>query len=110
MNTSTLIQRVWNFCRTLRDDGVGYGDYLEQLTYLLFLKMAHESTLPPYNRSVGIPSGVDWASLRGPSPASASPTRPAAPAASSWPPMTGWPAPAPGCVNTGIGWVVTSRR
>ena len=42
MNTSTLIQKVWNFCHTLRDDGVGYGDYLEQLTYLLFLKMADE--------------------------------------------------------------------
>jgi type I restriction enzyme M protein len=64
MNTSTLIQRVWNFCHTLRDDGVGYGDYLEQLTYLLFLKMAHEYTLPPYGRSVGIPAGFDWASLR----------------------------------------------
>ena len=37
MNTSTLIQKVWNFCHTLKDDGVGYGDYLEQLTYLLFV-------------------------------------------------------------------------
>ena len=34
MNTSTLVQKVWNFCHTLRDDGVGYGDYLEQLTDL----------------------------------------------------------------------------
>ena len=42
MNTSTLVQKVWNFCHTLKDDGVGYGDYLEQLTYLLFLKMAEE--------------------------------------------------------------------
>jgi type I restriction enzyme M protein len=41
MNSSTLIQKIWNFCHTLRDDGVGYGDYLEQLTCLLFLKMAH---------------------------------------------------------------------
>ena len=32
MNTSSLVQKVWNFCHTLRDDGVGYGDYLEQLT------------------------------------------------------------------------------
>ena len=31
MNTSTLVQKVWNFCTPLRDDGVGYGDYLEQL-------------------------------------------------------------------------------
>jgi hypothetical protein len=34
MNTSSPVQKVWNFCNTLRDDGIGYGDYLEQLTYL----------------------------------------------------------------------------
>jgi type I restriction-modification system DNA methylase subunit len=44
MNTSALIQKVWNFCHTLRDDGVGYGDYLEQLTCLLFLKIARASS------------------------------------------------------------------
>lgn len=43
MNTSSLVQKVWNFCHTLRDDGVGYGDYLEQLTYLLFLKLPASS-------------------------------------------------------------------
>lgn len=64
MNTSTLIQKVWNFCHTLRDDGVGYGDYLEQLTYLLFLKMAHEYAQEPYNRETRIPEGYDWSSLR----------------------------------------------
>ena len=63
MNTSTLIQKVWNFCHTLRDDGVGYGDYLEQLTYLLFLKMAHEFAQPPYNRNTHIPRSCDWPSL-----------------------------------------------
>jgi len=64
MNTSNLIQKVWNFCHTLRDDGVGYGDYLEQLTYLLFLKMAHEYAQEPYNRDTHIPEGYDWATLR----------------------------------------------
>ncbi len=64
MNTSNLVQKVWNFCHTLRDDGVGYGDYLEQLTYLLFLKMAHEYAQEPYNRDTHIPQGYDWASLR----------------------------------------------
>jgi type I restriction enzyme M protein len=64
MNTSSLIQKVWNFCHTLRDDGVGYGDYLEQLTYLLFLKMAHEYAQEPYNRDTHIPAGYDWAALR----------------------------------------------
>lgn len=63
MNTSTLVQKVWNFCNTLRDDGVGYGDYLEQLTYLLFLKLAHEYAQEPYNRDTHIPKGYDWASL-----------------------------------------------
>jgi type I restriction enzyme M protein len=64
MTTSTLIQKVWNFCHTLRDDGVGYGDYLEQLTYLLFLKMAHEYAQEPYNRKSRIPKGHNWSSLR----------------------------------------------
>lgn len=65
LNSSTLIQKIWNFCHTLRDDGVGYGDYLEQLTFLLFLKMAHEYAQEPYNRDTHIPMGYDWVSLRG---------------------------------------------
>lgn len=64
MNSSTLVQKVWNFCHTLRDDGVGYGDYLEQLTYLLFLKLAYEYAQEPYCRDTHIPTGYDWASLR----------------------------------------------
>ena len=64
MNASTLVQKIWNFCHTLRDDGVGYGDYLEQLTALLFLKLAHEYAQPPYNRDTHIPKGCDWASLK----------------------------------------------
>lgn len=63
MNTSSLVQKVWNFCHTLRDDGVGYGDYLEQFTYLLFLKLAHEYAQEPYQRDTHIPKGYDWASL-----------------------------------------------
>lgn len=64
MNTSALVQKIWNFCHTLRDDGVGYGDYLEQLTYLLFLKLAHEYAQEPYNRDIRIPREYDWAGLR----------------------------------------------
>ncbi|CAN5172726.1 class I SAM-dependent DNA methyltransferase [soil metagenome] len=63
-NTSSIVSRVWSFCTTLRDDGVGYGDYLEQLTYLIFLKMADEYARPPYQRDVGIPAGYDWESLK----------------------------------------------
>ncbi len=64
MNAESIITRVWSFCNTLRDDGVGYGDYLEQLTYLIFLKMADEYSKPPHNRSVGIPAKYNWKSLR----------------------------------------------
>ncbi len=62
-NTTTIISKVWSFCNTLRDDGVGYGDYLEQLTYLLFLKMANEYAKPPYNRRINIPEKYNWQSL-----------------------------------------------
>jgi len=48
----------------LRDDGVGKSDYLEQLTCLLFVKMADEYSKPPYNRNIGIPAGYDWDSLK----------------------------------------------
>jgi type I restriction enzyme M protein len=56
MTTQAIVSKVWSFCNTLRNDGVGYGDYLEQLTYLLFLKMADEYSRPPYKRNTGIPT------------------------------------------------------
>jgi type I restriction enzyme M protein len=62
-NTASIVQKVWSFCDVLRDDGVGYGDYLEQLTYLLFLKMADEYSKPPYNRPTQIPEAYNWESL-----------------------------------------------
>ncbi|MGZ5052253.1 MAG: N-6 DNA methylase [Methylobacter sp.] len=62
--TASIVSKVWSFCTTLRDDGVGYGDYLEQLTYLIFLKMADEYSQPPYSRNVGIPAGYNWPSLK----------------------------------------------
>jgi len=58
-----LVQRLWNYCNVLRDDGLSYGDYLEQLTYLLFLKMADEQTRPPFSRPAFVPEGLDWPSL-----------------------------------------------
>ena len=63
MNTASIVSKVWGFCNTLRDDGVGYGDYLEQLTYLIFLKMADEYAKPPYNRHIEIPEQYNWQSL-----------------------------------------------
>ncbi len=58
-----LVQKLWNYCSVLRDDGLSYGDYVEQLTFLLFLKMAYERTLPPLNEPSRIPDGYDWPSL-----------------------------------------------
>ncbi|MAO49644.1 MAG: DNA methyltransferase [Pusillimonas sp.] len=55
MTESSIISKVWNFANVLRDDGVGYGDYLEQITYLLFLKMADELNKPPYNKGLKFP-------------------------------------------------------
>ncbi|VAX04540.1 Type I restriction-modification system, DNA-methyltransferase subunit M, partial [hydrothermal vent metagenome] len=65
MIAATIISKVWSFCTTLRDDGVGYGDYLEQLTFLIFLKMADEYSKPPYERDVGVPAEFNWKSLSG---------------------------------------------
>ena len=53
---SDVVQTLWGFCHTLRHDGIDYGDYIEQLTYLLFLKMADE-------RSIELPEGCDWQTL-----------------------------------------------
>jgi type I restriction enzyme M protein len=66
MTTDTIISKVWGFCTVLKDDGVSYGDYLEQLTYLIFLKMADEYSRPPYSRNVGIPAEYSWNTLKKP--------------------------------------------
>ena len=42
MHNTNVVNKLWGFCHTLRHDGIDYGDYIEQLTYLLFLKMAEE--------------------------------------------------------------------
>lgn len=52
-----VVNKLWGFCHTLRHDGVDYGDYIEQLTYLLFLKMADE-------RGIEVPTETDWPYLR----------------------------------------------
>ena len=61
--TASIVQRVWNYCHVLRDDGVSYGDYLEQLTYLIFLKMADEQARPPFNKPSVIPPEFNWQQL-----------------------------------------------
>ena len=64
MTTSNqLVQKLWNYCNILRDDGLSYGDYVEQLTYLLFLKMDDEQTKEPYNHKSEIPRKYNWQAL-----------------------------------------------
>jgi type I restriction enzyme M protein len=62
-----LVFKLWNYCNilppargfgaTCRDDGLSYGDYVEQLTFLLFLKMADEQSKPPFSKPFPIPKG-----------------------------------------------------
>ena len=61
--SSAIVQKLWNYCNVLRDDGMSYGDYVEQLTYLLFLKMTDERTKAPYNQKSPVPDKFSWRSL-----------------------------------------------
>ena len=61
--SSSIVSKVWGMCNPLRDDGVSYGDYLEQLTYLIFLKMSDEYSKPPYRKDTGIPKGYTWSDM-----------------------------------------------
>ena len=60
---SSIGQRLWSYCNVLRDDGVSYGDYVEQLTYLLFLKMDYEQTKSNSKRNSKIPTELNWSTL-----------------------------------------------
>ena len=62
-NISSINKKIWNMAGVLMDDGVSNSDYLEQLTYLLFLKMADEYSKPPFNRDIGIPEDCVWETL-----------------------------------------------
>ncbi len=62
-DSATIVKRLWNYCNVLRDDGVSYGDYVEQLTYLLFLKMAEEKE-QQLGKTAPIPEQYNWASLK----------------------------------------------
>ena len=57
-----MVRELWDFCDVLRDDGLSYGDYLEQLTYLLFLKMADEQYVLLGGDRI-VPVEHDWQSL-----------------------------------------------
>jgi type I restriction enzyme M protein len=61
--TQQIVARAWNFAHVLRDEGLSYMAYTEQITFLLFLKMADEQTKAPFNRKPLVPKGKDWPSL-----------------------------------------------
>lgn len=63
MTTVAIVQKLWNYCNILRDDGLSYQDYIEQLTFLLFLKMADERQKIQPGRAALIPRDLDWGSL-----------------------------------------------
>jgi type I restriction enzyme M protein len=58
-----IVQKLWSYCSILRDDGLSYPDYVEQLTYLLFLKMAQEQAESEPSRTAIVPAGFDWPNL-----------------------------------------------
>ena len=62
-DSQQIVNKAWNFAHVLRDDGLSYMAYTEQITFLLFLKMAHEQTKPPYNKPSIIPAKYNWESL-----------------------------------------------
>ena len=63
MANDAIVPKLWNYCNVLRDDGMSYGDYVEQLTYPLFLKMADRRSRPPYNQASIIPTRYALPSL-----------------------------------------------
>jgi len=63
MTSNGIVQKLWNYCNILRDDGLSYQDYIEQLTFLLFLKMADERQKLFPERTILIPRDLDWQSL-----------------------------------------------
>ncbi len=62
-DSQTIVNKAWNYAHVLRDDGLSYMAYTEQITFLLFLKMADELTKPPYNKKPIVPRDLDWQSL-----------------------------------------------
>mgnify|MGYP000215189708 CR=1 FL=1 len=61
MSASEIVNKVWNYAHVLRDDGVGYGDYVEQITFLIFLKMADEREAS--GQQVAVPEKYSWSKL-----------------------------------------------
>lgn len=66
--TNTLVSKLWNYCNVLRDNGMSTIEYVEQLSYLLFLKMVDEIENDPWggqDMSAIVPAEYNWKSLVG---------------------------------------------
>jgi type I restriction enzyme M protein len=66
-DTQQIVAKAWNYAHVLRDDGLSFLAYSEQISFLLFLKMADEQARPPYNRKPIVPKGLDWSRASWPS-------------------------------------------
>src|SRR5438874_13604211 len=62
-DSQQIVSKAWNYAHVLRDDGLSYMAYTEQITFLLFLKMADELTKPPHNRKPLVPPALGWEGL-----------------------------------------------
>lgn len=62
-NTQAIVSKIWSMCTVLYNDGVSYSDYLEQITYMIFMKMVDEYSKPPYDYDIHLPDGFTWMDL-----------------------------------------------
>lgn len=63
MNNNDIVQKLWNLCDVLRDDGINYSDYVTELVLLLFIKMVHENTEAGTLKKHPLPEGCRWTDL-----------------------------------------------
>jgi type I restriction enzyme M protein len=65
MTSNDIVQKLWNLCDVLRDDGINYSDYVTELVLLLFIKMVHENTEAGVLKKHPLPEGCRWSDLSG---------------------------------------------
>ncbi|KPQ28964.1 MAG: type I restriction enzyme M protein [Marinobacter excellens HL-55] len=65
MTNNDIVQKLWNLCDVLRDDGINYSDYVTELVLLLFIKMVHENTEAGTLKKHPLPEGCRWSDLNG---------------------------------------------
>jgi type I restriction enzyme M protein len=63
MTNNDIVQKLWNLCDVLRDDGINYSDYVSELVLLLFIKMVHENTVAGVLKKHPLPKGCRWTDI-----------------------------------------------